>query len=454
MLETITSLGKRTIKQIFEDNNNWENYLKAHLDTPAYAVDAVEKMLNCRNPEKLGYHKYCCPDHPSECVVVPHSCKSRFCNSCAVNTSEGWINRAMKDFPDIGYYHITLTVPDYLWYFFKYESRRPLLELLFKSSREAVLEWFLFNRKVKPGIISVLHTFGKKANFNTHIHMIVAAAGLDLSKPSEKRLKKLIKKNRAIVKKIDGVEYILKRIGKPHYPALSKRWRASLVNKISKYIDHDLESAILRKNWYLHVKPGFHNAQMTIQYIGRYTKRPPMAQTRITNYDGNFVTFFYEERDEMSKIKIKKFMRLPVEEFIERLISHIPLPNFKMIRHYGFLSNRAKSKLIPIVFDLLNQKQKETVERSSWRERQILFKKIDPLICKTCKKAMVLTEMAFWSKKMDALYIKNATLKIVKNLLPRVDCAQKPIFEPIFTCFERFSMVLNLNYCEKNLRPI
>lgn len=78
-METIS--GKITIRQIFADH--WDKVLAKHkAQIPDYVITTVNKMLACRDPEKLGYAKYNCPDHPEEFRVVPHSCKSRFCNSC------------------------------------------------------------------------------------------------------------------------------------------------------------------------------------------------------------------------------------------------------------------------------------------------------------------------------------------------------------------------------------
>ena len=41
---------------------------------------------------------------------------------------------------------------------------------------------------------------------------------------------------------------------------------------------------------------------------------------------------------------------MPVMNFIARLIRHIPDRNFKMIRYYGFLSNRTRGEKLPLVY--------------------------------------------------------------------------------------------------------
>ncbi|MBO5138433.1 MAG: transposase [Bacilli bacterium] len=57
-----------------------------------------------------------------------------------------------------------------------------------------------------------------------------------------------------------------------------------------------------------------------IKYVCRYISRPVMAKSRIIDYDGTFVTFWYQ-RHEDNLIIIEK---VHAYEFISRLIIHIP----------------------------------------------------------------------------------------------------------------------------------
>jgi len=69
MIEHVRSY-RFTIKQIFKEH--WENYLSSHKDSLRQDVIWImEKMLSCRNPERLGYHKYACPEHPDQYIIVP-----------------------------------------------------------------------------------------------------------------------------------------------------------------------------------------------------------------------------------------------------------------------------------------------------------------------------------------------------------------------------------------------
>ncbi|MBF0368760.1 MAG: transposase zinc-binding domain-containing protein, partial [Magnetococcales bacterium] len=88
-----------TLKQIFQDN--WEPFLLAfkHLVT-IYVAYNVWKIMNCREPEGLGYATYACPDHPGETCHIPRSCKSRFCSVCAKIQIDGWVADMNRLFPN------------------------------------------------------------------------------------------------------------------------------------------------------------------------------------------------------------------------------------------------------------------------------------------------------------------------------------------------------------------
>jgi len=81
-----------TLKQVLKDN--WCSFLDAHHSLVSwYAAYNVWKVINCREPDGLGYATFACPIHPSEFQRVPHSCKSRFCSICAKVRVEASVTR-------------------------------------------------------------------------------------------------------------------------------------------------------------------------------------------------------------------------------------------------------------------------------------------------------------------------------------------------------------------------
>ena len=176
MIETIG--GHHTIKQIFQHNHNWERFNHEHQGRiRPVIVEEVEKVLVCRDFSKLGFHHYRCPKCGRIEKIIPHSCKSRFCSSCGQVAVDNWINKALGEFLDVAYHHLVFTIPCELRNIFLYD--RSLLNLLFKSAAQTILEWCQETAGYIPGLVLILHTFGSDLKFNPHIHVLLTEGGLN-----------------------------------------------------------------------------------------------------------------------------------------------------------------------------------------------------------------------------------------------------------------------------------
>ena len=77
-------IDKETFKQIFRDH--WELFKATYpsFDTPDYNIP-VQKMLDCGDPEKMGFVQYRCLNC-GETRRIAFTCKSSFCLSCGIPT--------------------------------------------------------------------------------------------------------------------------------------------------------------------------------------------------------------------------------------------------------------------------------------------------------------------------------------------------------------------------------
>ena len=398
-METISS-KHYSIKQIFKEN--WEAYLAKHRDSiPDYVPLVIEKMLSCRDPEKLGYHKFACPDHPDQYIVVPHSCKCRFCTTCGKVLTDKWVDKVEAAFPNASFHHISFTLPDSLRELL--HKHKFLLNCLFKASSMTMLSWAK-ERHFLPACLCAIHNFGNDLKTNPHIHMLVSSGGISLK---TKRLNKW------------------KYCKSFPFKMLNKRWRFLLIDNLKKAIKKYLKEnpepndlsvfshpgalnaffdPLLSIKWYVHDSEELPYEDFTVSYVGRYAKRPPISERRILHYgpipggEGIYVTFSYRPRRGVPPCN----WTVPVEKFIGLLIKHILPPNFRQVRHYGALANRVKAKYLKAMNKLL-KKTKKGIRFLSWRYRQKAFKGKDPLLCTVCSKKMQLAEAAFFSKRKGCL---------------------------------------------------
>lgn len=327
-------MSEFTIKQIFQDN--WDNFVLDNTDITIRPVvfEEVNKIINCGNPD-FGYALYVC-DHCGKFLKVPFRCKSRFCNTCGVKYAQDRALAMAKKSIRCKHRHIVFTMSDKLWpYFQKY---RFLLDGLFYAASQAVLSWFHELNKsqdFKPGIMCTLHTFGRDLKWNPHIHMLCTEGGA-------------------------GNIEVFRIIKHINFKALRYRWQKLILDYLSIHLPSyeipkfkKLKNKIYKEyenGFYVYAKPdNISSVKQTINYVVRYTGRPAMAQSRILDYDGTYVTYYYERHEDGKRVEEK----IHVYEFIKLLIKHIPDKNFKVVRYYGIYAKEHKhSKKI---FKLLNE---------------------------------------------------------------------------------------------------
>ena len=165
------------------------------------------------------------------------------------------------------------------------------------------------------------------------------------------------------------------------------------------------------KNWIVHFAKPTANPLRTVNYLGRYIKKPPLSQARLEHYDGKKVSFNYLNH----RTGLYQQGTYSTEEFIQRFIQHIPDKGFRMIRYYGILANRVRGSLLPIVYKLLNQIVKPT-HFIGWAGLLKSSFGINPLICILCQSKMIFSRLVIGMglKNLKLFHKELATRKIIR----------------------------------------
>ena len=336
----------------------------------------VTKIILC-GTKYLGFRHYSC----SECdhgKSVAFSCKGRFCSRCGKKQTDQWITKATDILPKTRWQHITFTMPDSLWPIFWFN--RNLFGLI-SAIAAGIIKEIATKKKLVVGIFTALHTFGRDLKRNVHIHLSVTCGGID-SKGNWRKLffpaepiKKMWKHR---ILELFRSEYALSNLKLP-----------------SEYQnDADFNnwmSGLYEISWYVYLQKPSDDHKRNINYLGRYIKRPPISEARIEEYDGKQVTFKFLDHYSNTIDRVT----MPVLRFIASLVMHIPDRYFRMIRYYGFLSNRTRGLLLPIVYKAINQIAPKKIKVVSWRLMIWLNFKKDPLSCPNCNQCMGLRQVYY-----------------------------------------------------------
>jgi hypothetical protein len=87
-----------------------------------------------------------------------------------------------------------------------------------------------------------------------------------------------------------------------------------------------------------------------LDYLGRYTHRVAIANSRLINIDDTQVQFRWKDYRRPEKSKL---MTLDADEFIRRFLLHVLPSGFRRIRHVGFLANAHRSARLVTIRALL-----------------------------------------------------------------------------------------------------
>jgi hypothetical protein len=107
-----------------------------------------------------------------------------------------------------------------------------------------------------------------------------------------------------------------------------------------------------RLEWVVYAKPPFAGPETMLAYLGRYTHRVAIANSRLVSIAGDEVSFRWRDYRHHNK---KKVMTLAAEEFIRRFLLHALPDGFHRIRHYGFLANRRRADKLALCRKLLDE---------------------------------------------------------------------------------------------------
>jgi hypothetical protein len=106
-----------------------------------------------------------------------------------------------------------------------------------------------------------------------------------------------------------------------------------------------------RKKWVVYAKRPFGGAEHALRYLGCYTHRVAISNHRLVSFANDQVTFRWRDSAHHNK---QRLMTLHVNEFLRRFLFHVLPPGFVRIRHFGFLSSRNRSTLLPLCVRLLD----------------------------------------------------------------------------------------------------
>ena len=257
-----------------------------------------------------------------------------------------WLRERWAALPEALYKGITFTMPDVLWPIFRENPR--LTKALSVLAADIIQAQINARYGVRVGVIAILHTFNGRLEFNSHVHTMVTGGGLSSNSWKTR------------------VYYDQDQLMEVWREAVIRLLRAALdANQLYAAIGVDEMERLLTQQesrWWSIKIQSFKSKEHFLRYAGRYIRRPPIAQRRITFIGKETVTFWTEDKRTGRVV----YVTLSLEEFIDRSAQHIPEHYQHAVRNFGLFAPRTLNQTAAAVFTSLGQRQKPRPKPLSW----------------------------------------------------------------------------------------
>jgi hypothetical protein len=147
-----------------------------------------------------------------------------------------------------------------------------------------------------------------------------------------------------------------------------------------------------KTKWHVRIMERYGHGTGVVTYLARYLRGGPIKNARLVAYDGNSVTFTYRARQEEADAGSASppRMTLPVADFLQRWLLHVPVPQTRVVRSYG-LYHPSHAAALAVCRAELGQPLLEAPAALDWQTVCAQRGDAHPERCPTCGQRLVCT---------------------------------------------------------------
>ena len=297
----------------------------------------------------LGGHVRRCADC-GHTAIAYNSCRNRHCPKCQGRAREAWVAARRADLLPVPYFHVVFTLPAPVGAI-AFQNKAAVYAILFRAAAETLRLIAADPRHLgaEIGGVAVLHSWGQAMQHHPHVHCIVPGGGLS--------------PDRTWIASPPGFFLSVKVLGRLFRRLFLERLAAAFgdgglhffgelapLAEPRAFAAHC--AALHRSDWVVYAKPPFGGPEQVLAYLGRYTHRVAIANSRLVAITDDAVSFLWKDYRQEGR---RKVMTLEPAEFMRRFLLHVLPSGFHRIRHFGFLANGHRAARLALCRQLLVQ---------------------------------------------------------------------------------------------------
>jgi hypothetical protein len=326
-----------------------------------------------------------------------NSCRDRHCPKCQAGKRAAWLETRLERLLPVGYFHVVFTLPDVLQPLMLHNQRR-LYDLLFQAASATLMTLSADPHRLgaQIGVTAILHTWGQQLRFHPHLHCVVTGGGL--SRDGQRWVAG--QRKYFLPVKVLGKLFRGKFLAalKTMYQTGQLTFIGSVAHLGDPQAFQQLLDGLYDRRWVVYAKRPFGSPAQVFRYLGHYSHRVAISNSRLVSMDGNQVSFQWKDYANGHQTKM---MSLAVEEFLRRFLLHVLPKGFVRIRHYGLLASINVATKLQRCRQLLGQETPATPPScKSWIDRVVEWTGQDPTRCPQCQGTLnrsALTKAPTWT---------------------------------------------------------
>ena len=361
-------------------------YRAAHAGHLSLGQHRVMRAVEACRSAVLGGHVEQC-DGCGQVRVAYNSCRDRHCPKCQGLARAQWLADRQAELLPVAYFHLVFTVPAPIGEI-AFQNKAIVYAILFRAAAETVRVIAADPKHLgaEVGMLAVLHTWGQTLQHHPHIHAIVPGGGLA---PGGERW---VACRPGFFLPVKVLSRLFRRLFLKQLQAAFEARQLSFFGALLPLSEPDAFRRHLARQrqipWVVYSKRPFGGPEQVLGYLGRYTHRVAIANSRLVSLTSGQVSFRWKDYRHHDKLKV---MTLDAAEFIRRFLLHVLPRNVHRVRVYGYLANGQRAAKLALCRRLLAAPIAEPAPPpSDYRERyrQLTGHSLD--LCPCCGGRMIM----------------------------------------------------------------
>lgn len=362
----------------------------------------MQAIASCRTAA-LGGHVESCDDCGHQRISY-NSCRNRHCPKCQSLARAQWIEDRQSELLPCPYFHVVFTLPEEIAAI-AFQNKAIIYNLLFAATADTLLRIAADPKHLgaQIGFFAVLHTWGQALTHHPHLHCVVPGGGLSADgerwvacRPGFFLPVRVLSRffRRRFLELLEQAFHL----GQLQFFSALEELREP--KAFRRYLE-----PLRHKEWIVYAKAPFAGPQQVLNYLGRYTHRVAISNSRLLDIEDGQVTFRYKDYHDGDA---QKTMSLTADEFIRRFLLHVLPSGFHRIRYYGFLGNRHREEKLEQCRQLLQvvpelPRKTDTEASTGYRDRYEALTGVSLHTCPACRRGRMLVIEQFLPSRATAL---------------------------------------------------